>query len=319
VAYGLDGVFRLVGDEYLTVKAAQTFDHQLLRTDAFDPGAATLGLIRWARRRTEGLHYQGTLTRAGADYRPDVGFITRRDFTKLEGRGAYGWFPEGTSPLRKVTPEVDGAVALRNEDGTVQSVRVEHEWGLEFNAGRTLEANGEVRVEDLRRPLSFPEDSMVPSGRYTFYSVGVQHSPPEGQLLRVNASTSLGTFFNGWRWQAEMTPTWNPSRHLELGGTYQANVVRFPDRDQRFVAHVARARVRMALNKRVSTNAFLQYNSAASLTTADIRFRYNFGQGNDLWIVYNEGFNLDRDRRMPSLPQTDARSITIKFNYTIKM
>ena len=232
---------------------------------------------------------------------------------------AYGWFPEGASSLRKATPEVNGAVALRNEDGTVQSARVEHEWGVAFNDGRELEAEAELRVEDLRESLSFPEAATVPVGRYTFGNVGMRHQPPEGQLLRTEASTSVGPFFDGWRWQTEVSPTWNPSRHLELGGTYQANLVRFPDRDQRFVAHVARARVRVALNKQVSTNAFLQYNSAANLTTADVRFRYNFGEGKDLWIVYNEGFNLARDRRTPLLPLTDARSIILKFNYTIEM
>ena len=319
VAYGLDGVVRLVGDEYLTIKGAQTVDRALVENGGFDPGASTLGLVRWERRRTEGLYYQGTVTRAGAEYRPDMGFITRRDFTKLGGRVAYGWFLSGVSSLRKVTPEASGTVALRNADGTVQSAEVEHEWNAEFDAGRTLEAEGRLRIEDLRDPLSFPENTSVPAGRYRFASAGLRHDPPEGQLLRVRGRTSLGTFFDGWRWRAEASPTWNPSRHLELGGTYQANLVRFPDRDQRFVAHVARTRVRVALNKRISTNAFLQYNSAADLATADVRFRYNFGQGNDLWIVYNEGFNLDRDRRAPPLPRTDARSVLLKLNYTFKM
>jgi hypothetical protein len=128
----------------------------------------------------------------------------------------------------------------------------------------------------------------------------------------------VGPFFDGWRWQGEVQPTWNPSPHLELGGTYQVNLVRFPDRGGRFVAHVARARVRLALNTKVSTNAFLQYNSAASVATADVRFRYNFGQGNDLWVVYNERLNRDRTRTAPPLPRTDARSVLLKYTYTFQ-
>jgi hypothetical protein len=149
--------------------------------------------------------------------------------------------------------------------------------------------------------------------------VGLSHGPPEGQLFRTRIGTSVGTFFDGRRWQVEASPTWNLSRHLELGGTYQANLVRFPDRDQQFVAHVARSRIRVGLNKRLSTNAFLQYNSAADLATADVRFRYNFGEGNDPWIVYSEGFNLDRTRTIPTLPRTDARSVLLKYTYTFKL
>ena len=318
VGYGLDGTVRMTGDEYLTVKGTQTVDRALVRSDGFDPAAATLGLVRWERRRTDGLHYQGTLTRAGADYRPDVGFITRRDYTSMDGRLAYGRFLTGDTPLRKVTPDVEGTVALRNTDGTVESARLRHEWEAEFDDGRILGAWGEGRVEDLQRTLSFPEGTAVPAGRYTFYTAGLRHGPPEGQLLRTEATTTLGTFFDGWRWQAEVSPTWNLSRHLELGGTYQANVVRFPDRNERFVAHVARGRVRLAFNKKVSTNAFVQYNSAASLTTADVRFRYNFGQGNDLWIVYNERLNFDRTRVVPTLPWTEARSLLVKYTYTMQ-
>jgi len=245
--------------------------------------------------------------------------VTREDFTEGSGRAAYGWFPEDASFVRKVTPSVNGTVVVRNADGSVESARAAHGWNVEFNDGRRLSARGEIRVEDLRDTLSLPENTSVPDGRYTFSGVGLNHGPPKGQLFRTRIGTSVGTFFDGWRWQVEASPIWNLSRHLELGGTYQANLVRFPDRDQQFVAHVARSRIRVGLNKRLSTNAFLQYNSAADLATADVRFRYNFGEGNDLWIVYSEGFNLDRTRTIPTLPRTDARSVLLKYTYTFKL
>jgi hypothetical protein len=319
VAYGLDGVFRITGDEYLTVKGAQTIDHQLVKNDMFNPATAALFLAQWERRRSDGFHYEARMTRAGADYRPDMGFITRRDFTEVTGRVAYGRFPGAQSAFTSVTPEASGSIALRNDDGTIESASVEHEWGLDFKSGRSLEGELEVRVEDLRRPLVFPENATVPAGRYTFMAGNVGYESPDGQLLRVEGNSTLGRFFDGWRWEVGLSPTWNPSRHVELEGTYDANLVRFPERDQRFIAHVARLRMQVALNKKVSTNAFLQYNSAASIATANVRFRYNFGEGNDLWIVYNEGFNLDRERTLPVLPWTDARSVLVKYTYTVRM
>lgn len=116
----------------------------------------------------------------------------------------------------------------------------------------------------------------------------------------------------------EVNPTWKPTRHVEFGGMYQINVVRFPDRAERFVAHVARSRVRVTFNKQVSTNAFLQYNSAANVATADVRFRYNVSEGHDLWLVYNERINLGRSRATPTLLWTDTRSVLLKYSYTSK-
>jgi len=318
VAYGLDGVIRVVGDEYLTVKGAQTVDHALVRSDALDPADATLGLVRWERRRSDGLHYQTTLTRAGADYRPDVGFITRRDFTELGGDVAYGHFPEGTSLFRRITPRLSGTIALRNEDGSAESMRLEHAWEWAFAAGQTLRPSVEVRMEDLRSPLDFPENTTVPAARYTFGSAGLQFGPSDGSLLRMNAGASVGSFFDGWRVQGTLSPTWNPSMHLELGGTYEVNAVRFPNPRADFVTHVARLRALVAVNKEISVDTFLQYNSVAEAATADLRFRYNAGEGKDLWIVYDEAFALGESRRTTRL-STQARSLRIKLTYTFTL
>lgn len=49
---------------------------------------------------------------------------------------------------------------------------------------------------------------------------------------------------------------------------------------------------------------------------ANVRFRYNFQENNDLWIVYNEGLNLDRHREFPTLPVTEFRTLVLKYTYT---
>jgi hypothetical protein len=53
--------------------------------------------------------------------------------------------------------------------------------------------------------------------------------------------------------------------------------------------------------------------------SANVRFRYNFREGNDLWIVYNEGMNTDRHRLTPTLPFTDSRTILVKYTYTFHL
>lgn len=92
-----------------------------------------------------------------------------------------------------------------------------------------------------------------------------------------------------------------------------------PDRDQGFDAHLARLRIGTALNTKVSTNAFIQFNSATNTVSANVRFRYNFREGNDLWIVYDEGMNTDRRRLTPTLPFTDIRTILVKYTFTLHL
>ncbi len=113
-----------------------------------------------------------------------------------------------------------------------------------------------------------------------------------------------------------LVPVWNVSRYLELILEYEFDAVRFPDRDQGFDAHIARLRVRTALNTKFSVNAFTQFSNVNDFVAANVRLRYNFREGNDLWLVYNEGFNLDRDRIDPALPLTDNRTLLLKYTYT---
>ena len=140
-----------------------------------------------------------------------------------------------------------------------------------------------------------------------------------GSLFRAGFDWRLAQFYDEWRIDFAFGPTWNASQHIELNGEYELNIVRFPDRDQGFNAHVIRLRTQAALNTKVSLNAFLQYNSADDEVSGNVRFRYNFREGNDLWFVYNESLNTDRNRETPKLLLTSERTILVKYTYTFKL
>jgi hypothetical protein len=125
-----------------------------------------------------------------------------------------------------------------------------------------------------------------------------------------------GSFFDGWRISAQITPSWSISKYFGIEGTYVYNHIAFPERDRRYDSHITRLRIRAALNTAISLNSFLQYSSAANRVSANTRFRYNFSEGSDLWIVYDEGLNTDRARRIPALPLTDSRSLMVKYTYS---
>ena len=61
---------------------------------------------------------------------------------------------------------------------------------------------------------------------------------------------------------------------------------------------------------------YLQYSSSDKFGVNNIRLRFNPKEGNDLYLVYNEGYNTYRYREIPTLPYTDSRSILLKYTYT---
>lgn len=319
VVYGLDGLIRIVGDEYLTLKWAQSYDDEVLDADRFGFFESGFAQLRWQRRRRQGLNYMFWLTRWGDDFVPELGFFTRRAYWQTLNRLAYDWLPGAGSPFRWVQADVFGNFYFRNADASLESGR----WGtsetFEFKSGAQIGFELVGHYEDLRAPLTFADGTEVPAGNYTFLQAGWRYSMANGQRFRSNVELTAGSFYHGSLVDIGVAPTWNVSQHLELGASYRLNHVRFPHRDQGFDAHIVRVRGQMALNTRFSASAFVQYSNIAELVVANLRLRYNFRERNDLWIVYNEGLTTERDRDRLRLPRTTSRIVLVKYTYTFAL
>ena len=95
------------------------------------------------------------------------------------------------------------------------------------------------------------------------------------------------------------------------------NRIEFPSRGEATTTHLGRLKLSFALNQHISLSTFAQYNNLDERTSINARFRYHFREGTDLWIVYNEGLNLERDRGFdPRLPWSAGRNLLIKYSHT---
>ena len=100
---------------------------------------------------------------------------------------------------------------------------------------------------------------------------------------------------------------------------YQLDVIRFPGRNQSLNNHIAGLRALYMFSTKLSLSAFVQYNSAIHQVISNVRFRYNPREGNDLWVVYNEGTNTDLTREIPNPPRLAARTVMLKYTYTFRL
>jgi hypothetical protein len=82
---------------------------------------------------------------------------------------------------------------------------------------------------------------------------------------------------------------------------------------------LVRARIRAALNAQASGNAFVQYNSTSDRLDFNVRLRYAFAEGTDLWLVYNEGLDTNpiRDPEAVRSPTSLARTVILKYTHTL--
>ncbi len=169
-------------------------------------------------------------------------------------------------------------------------------------------------------PFTIGKGVTIPPGVYDFADVQFNYTMPTGSRLRTNVDLRSGTYFDGRRTQVIVDPTWNASKFVELGASYQLTRLRFDGRSQKDTIQLLGVRVRTALNTKASGNALIQYNSTSSRLDVNLRLRYNFAEGTDLWVVYNEGLNTER-----GAPGTDAlltplslsRALIVKYSHTL--
>jgi len=316
-ALGADTSLRVHGDEYVGVKWAASADSAERR----GLGLAERSLFdtTWERRSQRGLSYTGQFSRAGSAYRPEMGFLPRRDFTTANVFGNYFIYTDTHRYFKRIYP---GALALntfRNADRVLESGTYAFwvQWDTKAGGGGWVEPKW--FHENVLAPFTIGNAVHVPAGTYDFADLQLVYIMPSGARLRTTADFRTGSYFDGHRTQLILAPTWNVSRHLEVGGDYQMSLLRFDTRGESVNIHLARIRIRTAVNAQASGNAFVQYNSTTNRLDFNVRFRYNVAEGTDLWVVYNEG--LDGDRAFdtlarPPAPLSLSRALIVKYSHT---
>ena len=312
--YGLDGIFRAHGDDYLLLNWAQSYESGKPNNAAsLDPARIRVG---WERRTQKGLGLNLSLSYSGKDYDPGMGFELRENFSRLGNRILYGWMPGEKSFLNRHYIFAEGYAYFRNEDRSLESAEIGPGWGFYAKSSWNGEFALKMYHESVREELSFYDKVFVPPGEYAFCGLKGYFQSPYGNLLYVTVNVDAGSFYDGWKATLGVTPSWGISSNLTLNGYYEFDRVDFSRRRQVLTAQIARLRLLATLSTKFSAAAFVQYDSAADAVTANLRLRYNPREGNDIYLVLNEVLNTNRFSYHPCHPTYSSRAILLKYSYT---
>lgn len=314
VGVGTDFIYNYSGSHFIDFKYAATFDDQF--SEPVNPFSNSIIRLFLQKQSSRGLFYRFTAKRAGERYIPAMGFESRFDYSMIDARLAYGYFNESDSPIRIITPTIRYFVTTRNEDFSVESMLIENDWKVNFKNNSDFSITANWWFENLKNPLFFSDDVFVEPGDYSFYGIKFNYGMSNAKLLRTDISGSISTFYDGSQISFGISPTWNQSKFFEISGGVEFNLVEFPDRDQKEFLNIFRLRSIIALNTKVSLQLLSQYNYLARRLGTNARFRYNFREGNDFWIVYSETSNTHLDRTIPTLPRFNNRVLLVKYSYT---
>jgi len=314
IAYGLDGVIRMFGDDYLTLRWSQTFnDGYANRFFSADPSRL---LARWERRNQEGFSYDFVCTWSGTQFDPGIGFEVKDDYYGVRGIVKYGWLPEDdNSWLRRHGLSQTVLNILNSKDHTQETVLSMTGWNFESRGGIYGSLVFNLNREIVKDSLDFGQ-TIVPPGEYDFYYLSAMLGLGSRFNPGLDLTAEAGLFYDGTKYTLELKPTWNVSPGLDIDPTYRIDYVNFDSRSQSFTNHIFGVKALAMFSTKLSLLSYIQYNTAVDLWLVNVRFRYNPREGNDFYLVYNEGLNTNLERELPSLPRSNNRTLLFKYTYT---
>ncbi|MBE0655717.1 MAG: carbohydrate binding family 9 domain-containing protein, partial [Bacteroidales bacterium] len=218
-SYGVDGIFKILKNDYLNIKLAQVMVANYNNTPfSLDP---TRLFLNWIRFNDKGLGYDFTYTRSGKDFKPSMGFQQRKDYSYYAGSLQYGWLPGATSPLMNHKFELNEEMYYSNSTGDAQTASTELAYKFNFKQG----FGGMVSIlnsyENVEREFNFSKNASVPAGKYNFTQFVAHLNTSESKTLSLGIDGYAGTFYDGNRLTVGLEPLWNIGSSLQLGLAYE--------------------------------------------------------------------------------------------------
>jgi hypothetical protein len=300
LAYGVDGTFGFFND--LTINSY------------------------WARTRAPGVSRDDTSYRAQLDYNadryglqlehlavgdnfnPQVGFVRRDDMRRSSVQARFSPRPRALPSIRRLS-WTGGLNYVDNSAGRLETREQNGEFAIEFLNSDRLSVGYTDTHEFLPRPFTIARGVTLPVAAYDFGSARVGLSLGVQRPLSGTIAVEHGRFYNGQRssisvsrGRLSLTP------RLSLEPSYAVNRVELDQGD--FTTHLLASRVTYTMNPRLFTSALVQYTSASNAVAANVRVRWEYQPGSELFVVFNE----DRDTRARSFPGLSTRSVIVKIN-----
>ncbi|MEO7157768.1 MAG: DUF5916 domain-containing protein [Vicinamibacterales bacterium] len=312
---------RLGANDGYGLDAALSF-YQNVRIDTYVAVTNTEG------RAGDSLSYRGLFDYVGDKYGiqaerlvvepnflPEVGFVRRTDMRRNFGMLRYSPRPKRVPNVRKLTTQASLNYLTNNQDrlDTREAVARSE---AEFTNSDLLSITYTDSFERLVRPFAIATGVTLPVGGYDFHTTRVGYTAGQQRRFSGELVYETGSFYNGDRQSIALnTGRLQITPQVSLEPSVSINRVDLAQGT--FTAKVARTRATYTITPRMFVSGIVQYNSAGTSFGSNVRFRWEYRPGSELFVVYTDDFNTEELR--PDVSSLRNRALVIKFNRLFRL
>ncbi len=240
------------------------------------------------------------------NFNPEIGFVRRADVRKTSGRLRFSPRPQSIRSVRRFRFQAQFDY-YENNQSQLESKELKLEFGTEFNRGDDFNVSYERSFEYLFSDFEISDGVILPVGGYEFDRLSARYRLGPQRKISGWIRGEMGGFFGGTRTElgyfgrVEVTPQFTVEPNISQ------NWVNLPEGD--FITTLLRVRSTYALSARSFVGALVQYNTSNDSLSMNIRYRWEYKPGSDIFVVYTDG----RDTTTDGFPGLRNQSFVVKF------
>jgi hypothetical protein len=257
----------------------------------------------------------------GANFDPQVGFRRRADFNRTYTQLRYSPRPSWTKRVRKFTWSGE-AEYVENGDGSVDSRVFGGHFDAEFENSDKFAIDVTRDFEGLRAPFT-PSGAKVPIpvGGYSFDNASVQYQFGTQRRISGGLTYQFGEYYDGTIQSITFGSVggFTPARISilqRLAMEPSVGITRIERPGESFTTRLARTRIDYGFTPLMFASALLQYSSADNALSTNLRFRWEYAPGSELFLVYTDERDVTDDRHaIPGMLRgLKNRAFVVKVN-----
>lgn len=264
------------------------------------------------------LDCQMNMNQYGEGFEPLLGFLPRPGTRQTDVGCAYQPRPSKDGPFGWVRQEF-----FENEYFRVTDPRgILESWeyfmapiNVRMETGDRFEFNWNPHGETLLAPFEVSPGVVIPPGDYTFTRWRFEAQSSAHRPLQFGTTTWFGQFYNGHLTQQINYLKWtSPKGRVQFEFDTQNDFAHMPEGN--FVQKLWQAQAAYAWSPNLILTSFIQYDTDSQNVGTNTRLRWTIKPGNDLFIVWNRGWQRLLTRPDLSLvPQTDLIAIKLRWTF----
>jgi hypothetical protein len=251
------------------------------------------------------------------NFSPEVGFLRRDDMRKSFGSFRFSPRPTSIDAIRKVTWE-GSYNYITDASGFVETREPQVRFGIELENSDELSAMHTRTYDFLKAPFDISDGIVIPIGGYDFQSTEVDYTFGSQRRLAGRLAAEHGSFYGGTKTTITIGGSGrgpfgggrielSPQLSLEPG--MSLNWVDLPQGT--FTTTLVSTRATYTMTPQMFVSALMQYASSDDALSTNVRFRWEYQPGSELFVVYTE----QRDTLTPTrYPDLETRTFIIKMN-----